>query len=77
MKEMDSIIVEAAQALKNDLAFAATMDYLRSVYADELFSTSPEQKEAREAIYHRVHALTDIQATLRVIAGKAEKGPNL
>lgn len=73
MRIQDDTIIKAAQSLKNDLAFKATMDYLKSVYTEELFATAPDNKEAREMLYHRVTALNDIQATLGMIAKQADK----
>lgn len=64
----------AAQRLKEDLAFQYTMQYLRTGYLDGIAASDDAQTAHREALYHRIKALDDIQATLRNLAQTADKG---
>lgn len=66
--------IEEASRLHKSLAFAELMQYLEVLCYHELMATAPEATQDREAIYHKVQALNDIQATLRNIAQEAEKG---
>ncbi len=67
-------VIAAAVRLKNDLAFQHAIQYLQQRAYAEFMSSDPAANASREAIYHRVSALEDIQATLRNIAQEADKG---
>lgn len=72
MSKLSADIVSAAQRLKNDIAFAEVLRYLNETAYLEFLATSPEDQVKREALYHKVNALKDIQATLGMFAQSAD-----
>ena len=65
---------QEAARLNKSIAFAELVAYLETAYYHEMMATAPADTATREAVYHKVQALNDIQATLRNLAQEAGKG---
>lgn len=65
---------QEAARLHKSLAFKEVINYLERGYYEEMMASLPENTQDREAIYHRVQAIRDLQATLRNLAQEAVKG---
>lgn len=65
---------EEASRLHKSVAFQEVLAYLERGYYDAMMATLPDDQATREAIYHRVQAMKDLQATLRNLAREADKG---
>jgi hypothetical protein len=68
VQEMAEIKRAAARVVDEPALFSFLFDYLTRSTIDELLSTKLSEKEAREALYRKTLAISDLKATISNLA---------